>query len=218
MILVATIASLLTTCTSTTTAAHLQPSASSPASGASVVGAVAMAPTPPDVLAQCRGVPLVATTCPTSLPRAQHYVGKSISQPPGYRFNVFSISDGIPTGSPSKDAPPAFVHVVLQSGRGLVRAYPFAIPSQGVGTPLTNELLKSARSTPVLISTATWGGRRGVVVLMPPYSMAETIDAGHLVFLWSDGGSDSEVSVHAWSPASQVLPTLQAIVESIPPT
>jgi hypothetical protein len=61
----------------------------------------------------------------------------------------------------------------------------------------------------------TWGGRRGALLLAPPYPRGG-IESNHLLFRWLNGGVDYEVSVHGWEPFTEVAPVLRAVVESIP--
>lgn len=77
-------------------------------------------------------------------------------------------------------------------------------------------LLAKRRRGFVLLGRVTWAGRRGVLVLAPPYPRGG-IEGNHVVFEWHEEGSTYRLSLHAWEPFSEVPDVLEAVVESLPP-
>jgi hypothetical protein len=67
----------------------------------------------------------------------------------------------------------------------------------------------------LLLAHPTWGGRRGSLILVPPYPLGG-IHGDHLMFLWSESETDLAVSIHAWPPLDEAEATLRAIVASVP--
>jgi hypothetical protein len=122
---------------------------------------------------------------------------------------VFSLQWGAEhPGEPERDRPPSTVHVVVSAAvrhRG-----PVTRPAS-----LRDGLLTERRRTYLTLGRATWAGRRGVLLLAPPFPRGG-IEANHLVFRWSAGGTARQVSLHGWEPFTEVPGVLRAVVASIP--
>jgi hypothetical protein len=80
---------------------------------------------------------------------------------------------------------------------------------------LRDGLLEERRRAYLSLGRATWAGRRGELLLAPPFPRGG-IEANHLVFRWRDGDAARRVSLHGWEPFTEVRPVLRAVVESIP--
>jgi hypothetical protein len=178
------------------------------------VETVALVPTPDDALRRCRRSPTVAPACPRQVPEAPYDPASPIyaaEAHPGAETGtrVFSLQWGAEhPGQPELDRPPATVHVVVSAGaraRG-----PASRPAA-----LRDGLLEERRRTYLALGRATWGGRRGDVLLAPPFPRGG-LEANHLVFRWAEGDVATQVSLHGWEPFTEVRPVLRAVVESIP--
>lgn len=183
-----------------------------PSSPPPAVQGVRLEPTPTSVLSACQAQPLVAPACPSVLPAVPRYKGRVIER--AGPWETFNISFRYPYGSPRRDRPPNFLHVVVEGG-DLRGAYPFALPQSGPGLTVSDALLTTRRPEPVLIGRPDWGGRDGRLILMPSYRDAPTIHADHLMYVWEQDGIDLVLSLHAWTPLTQAVRVLEAMVVSL---
>jgi hypothetical protein len=149
--------------------------------------------------------------CPQELPRTMSaYRARVIHLGTAYRVLDVAAS-GPYRGMTPKNSPPRFAHVVLKAG-DLEHGFPFTVPS-GSPVPMSQHP-GPRRQRSLLLGTPTWGGRTGTLLLAPPYPLGG-IDGDHLVFTWTEAGTDFSVSLHAWPPLSEAEGTLRLIVESI---
>lgn len=149
--------------------------------------------------------------CPQDLPRTiSAYRARVIHLGTAYR--VLDVAASAPyRGMTPKNSPPRFAHVVLKAG-DLEHGFPFTAPS-GAPVPVSQDP-GTRRQVPLLLGTPTWGGRTGTLLLAPPYPLGG-IDADHLVFTWTEAGTDFSVSLHAWPPLSEAEGMLRSVVKSI---
>lgn len=110
------------------------------------------------------------------------------------------------------DRPPFFTHVEIFAG-DLRGAFPFAYPARGHPLRLANGLFARSRSRPLFFGAHVWAGRRGTLVLAPPYPSGG-VQGDHLVFRWRRGSVGYAIGIHAWEPLVQAGATLRAIVVS----
>ena len=199
----------------TTTSAPPTTTAPAPPPTTTEPDEVALVPTPAGALRRCRRAPAVAPACPREVPEAPYdptspiYVAESYpGAQAGERF--FSLQWGAEhPGEPELDRPPATVHVVVSAAvrhRG-----PVTRPAS-----LRDGLLEEPRRTYLILGRVVWAGRRGVLLLAPPFPRGG-IEANHLVFRWTARGTVRTVSLHAWEPFSEVPHVLKEVVESLPP-
>jgi len=199
-----------TTAPPTTTAPAPPPTTTEP--DADEVGLV---PTPAGALRRCRRAPAVAPACPREVPEAPYdstspiYVAESYpGAQAGERF--FSLQWGAEhPGEPELDRPPATVHVVVSAAPDNERG-----PAVRRAT-VRDGLLEEPRRTYLILGRVTWAGRRGALLLAPPFPRGG-IEANHLVFAWTARGRNRKVSLHAWEPFTEVPDVLRAVVESVP--
>jgi hypothetical protein len=165
-------------------------------------------------LEKCRGIRFVRDVCPELVPRTDSkYVGRAVNFGP--RFRTFDLAASAPyEGQPRRNRPPRFAHIVIQAG-DLTSAFDFEWPPPPADRAPAR-LLLIRRKVPALLEEPTWGGREGVLVLMPPFELGG-IHGDHLVFRWRDAGVDYLISLHAWDPFGEARATLQAVVEDLPP-
>ena len=167
-----------------------------------------LTPTPHDIVALCHKT-AGELGCPTDLPL--------VSEP--YRARIIDLSHG-PAGESkyqvleisSYGPAPRFVHIVIKAG-DLGNGFHFPFPAAGVQVTASPNAPRHARG-PVLLGTRTWGGRIGTLVLAPSFP-AGGIDGDHIVFKWSEDGTDYAVSMHASRPMAKTEGILRALVDSI---
>jgi hypothetical protein len=171
---------------------------------------VALQDLPGKLVRECVRTPLVAPGCPLAVPRAsRRYKGQRIGLKGGPAWTFDLAAGGPYPGFRVRNRPPRFAHVVVEGG-DLQRHLEYRI------RPAAEELtVRKRRKDGLLIDRPTWGGRRGSLILVPPYPLGG-IHGDHLMFLWSEGGIDLAVSVHTWPPLDEVEATLRAIVTSVP--
>jgi hypothetical protein len=197
-----------TTTTPPPTTAPPPPTTTEPA-----VEPVALVPTPVQALRPCRRFSALTAACPREVPEAPFdpsspiYAAEAYPGPrPGTR--VFSLQWGAEhPGEPELDRPPATVHVVVLTGGQAGGQAPRR-------ATLHDGLLKEPRRAYLALGRATWGGRRGELLLAPPFPRGG-IESNHLVFRWREGGASVQVSLHGWEPFTEVRPVLRAVVESV---
>jgi hypothetical protein len=166
---------------------------------------------------------MLSPACPRRLPSASSFWAREFDR--GSRpFRTFDISAGFPHPVPERNAPPRFVHVVVEAGDlrdslgsfGFPTNGPVTAPSDGLTrSEERNRLLKRVPQA-VFLGRVTWGGIKGVVVLAPPFNTVSSIHGDHLILRWRRGGTEYALSLHAWEPFSKCFVTLRAMVESLP--
>jgi hypothetical protein len=85
----------------------------------------------------------------------------------------------------------------------------------GQPAPSFHGALRQDRDEPLLLGEVTWGGRRGTLVLAPPYPAGGS-QGNHLIFRWRRQGTTYIVGLHAWEPIAEAVIVLRSIVDSIP--
>lgn len=165
---------------------------------------------PVKALEKCRKHKSLIPICPARVPRIKPESFHHVIAPEA-KWPVFSAEWNAPSPKLSeRNAPPRTTHIVVRAEHR--HMFSFKWPSephpQGSG-------IKDKRKHGLLLDSPTWSGRRGTLVLAPPYPFGG-IDGDHLVFKWEEEGSIYAISLHAWRPLSESIATLEAIVESIP--
>jgi hypothetical protein len=175
---------------------------------------IALVALPARALRECRRLRALRPACPELVPEAPYdpaspvYVARSRRGIPYQGMSGFELQWGAEhPGEPELDRPPATVHLVVSAGccllldlrRGRVR----------------DGLLEERRRGPLSLGRVRWAGKRGDLVLDPPFPRGG-IEANHLRFTWQEGGTVYGVSLHGWEPFTEVRPVLRAVVESIP--
>jgi hypothetical protein len=175
---------------------------------------VALVALPARALRECLRMRALRPACPELVPEAPYdpaspvYVARSRQGIPYQGMRGFELQWGAEhPGEPELDRPPATVHLVVSEGccllldlrRGRVR----------------DGLLEERRRAPISLGRVRWAGKRGDLVLAPPFPRGG-IEANHLRFTWQEGGTVYGVSLHGWEPFTEVRPVLRAVVESIP--
>lgn len=130
---------------------------------------------------------------------------------------------GISYADPTRDAPPSFLHAVVEGGDLHNSFASFGFPRKGPATTPTDGLTRSRERTrlvrrvpqAVFLGRVTWGGINGVVALAPPYNAVSSIHGDHLIFRWRRGETEYALSIHAWEPFSESFATLRAMIESL---
>jgi hypothetical protein len=182
----------------------------------------ALVSTPPSVLRRCRSQALLAPVCPRRLPRASNYSARRIDRD-GLALKTFDIESGVPYADPAKNAPPSFVHVVIEAGTLRDSLGSFAFPTKGMPAAPVDGLTRSKERdrlvnrvpAAVFLGRVTWGDATGIVALAPPYKAVSSIHGDHVMFRWRRGGTEYILSLHAWEPFSECFRTLRAMVESL---
>jgi hypothetical protein len=166
---------------------------------------------PRDHISKCERIPELRAACPDRIPVTEEAAGnRARSFPSGEgSFLFFSEWSGPYPGITSRNAPPRFFHVNVHGG-DLDKAFGFTWPT-GV-TTLPNPL-PNKRSDPLLLDTVTWFGKTGSLVLAPSFPRGG-IDGDHLIFRWGQAGKEYAISIHAWSPLSETIEALKAVVGS----
>jgi hypothetical protein len=182
--------------------------------------AVEVIATPPDAVRACRRSPLLRPACPQRVPEApfdpasEIYQTHVFSSGPG-GAQTFDLSWGGEYPRPARNRPPALVHVVLVGGQPLGPLEGLDIPRPGQAE-LRDGLLERERGRAFSFGAARWHGRRGRLLLAPPYPRGG-IMGNHLVFRWREGRRGYALSLHAWEPLTETAETLQRVVGSLPP-
>ena len=175
---------------------------------------VALVRMPPRALRECRRLRALRPACPTLVPEAPYdpaspvYVARSRRGIPYQAARGFELQWGAEhPGEPELDRPPATVHLVVSEFCCLLLDMRRERVRDG--------LLEERRRVPVSLGRVRWAGKRGDLVLAPPFPRGG-IEANHLRFTWEEGGTVYGVSLHGWEPFTEVRPVLRAVVESIP--
>jgi len=190
---------------------------------------VQMSPVPAAALRRCREAERLASTCPTRLPRAPSGAPLQLTvchtdEGDCPRWDAVSLQWG--AESPNRpeanrpDGRAGVVHVVVYSGdlggpegsqTHAESAFPFDWPS--TETVLRNGLMKDQRTTALLLGEAEWAGRRGQVVLAPPYGLGGLM-GDHIIFRWQSGTGEYALGLHAWEPLIEAVASLRSVVEA----
>lgn len=181
--------------------------------------------TPPALLRSCRGVKGARHLCPTKLPRAQGYALSRIARSASGEYITVQFAAGRPQADYEDNAPPTYVHVVLEAGDLRDAFETFHHPSSGrvfhewsdalVGKR-RRELAHKRIPEALFLGRVNWAGRRGTLVLVPSFDDVSSIHADHVLFRRQSGGFSHAVSLHSWEPFRQTVETLRKIVESMP--
>jgi hypothetical protein len=170
---------------------------------------------PAKALRECRRLAPLRPACPELVPEAPYdpaspvFVARSRRGIPHRSLQGFELQWGAEhPGEPELDRPPATVHLLVSEGWGVRLA---GQPRERV----RDGLLEQRRRAPVFLGSARWAGRRGELVLTPPFPRGG-IEANHLLFVWQEGGSGYGVSLHGWEPFTEVPDVLRAVVGSMP--
>jgi hypothetical protein len=187
-----------------------------PTTTAPEVAGVALVPTPARAIRRCERFRRLAPACPYLVPEAPFdpssilFQADSYGGPPGGDDWTFTLGWGAEhPGAPERDRPPALVHVVAAAGDLARRRLAGSAKSR-------DGLLAERRRGFLLLGRVIWAGRRGTLVLAPPYPRGG-IEGNHLVFEWRQNRSTYRLSVHGWEPFSEVPAVLRAMVGSLPP-
>jgi hypothetical protein len=158
----------------------------------------------------CAGSGLSAA-CPRLVPKAPYdprspiYKARVFPGEPGAP-ETFTLQWGGESRRPERNRPPRMAHLVVTSG---------ALGFEVVPGDLRTGLVRLERPHGLLLDRPTWAGKRGQLVLAPPYPLGG-IEGNHLAFLWTEGAAKYRVSLHAWEPLPEAVATLQAVVEFVP--
>jgi hypothetical protein len=207
------------------------PSGTSSAGPGASASALPMVAVPHDLLAQCLRLAQLNAACPRDLPAVDgsHFSGELIAQGTGHQ--TFSIAVGTATSYPEGNSPQTFLHVVVQGGDLADALGGFIYRPGGQPTTPRNGLMRTAERMRLArlgshgkepeglyLGKVTWNGRRGTLVLAPPFEYSDSIHGDHLIFLWTQGGRGYILSIHAWEPFLETVTALHAMVDSLPPT
>lgn len=168
-------------------------------------------PMPSRALLKCLSHPQLRPACPTRVP-----VIDAPSRPRALVFKqeralqAFSIEWNAPYPRlTSKNAPPRFAHLAVYGGDLTQSMADYVVKEEWEGQIPAN------RSFGLDFGEPTWNGRRGELILAPPYPLGG-MDGDHLVFRWTDDETSYKVSLHAWEPIEETRATLEAIMGSLP--
>jgi hypothetical protein len=175
---------------------------------------VALVALPGRVLRECRRLRPLRPACPELVPEAPYdpaspvFVARSRRGIPHPGLHGFELQWGAEhPGAPELDRPPATVHLVVSEGWGVLLDLRRGHVRDG--------LLEQRRRAPISLGRVRWAGKRGDLVLIPPFPRGG-IESNHLLFTWQQGGTIYGVSLHGWEPFTEVRPVLRAVVQSIP--
>ncbi len=184
---------------------------------------------PPTLLAQCLRLAQLRAACPRKLPAVDgsHYSGRPIAQGTGHQ--TFNIAVGTAVSYPEGNSPQTFLHVVVEGGDLTNALGGFTYRTRGPPTTPRNGLLRSAERMRLAnlgsqgkepeglyLGTVSWNGRRGTLVLAPPFDYSDSIHGDHLIFLWTQNRRSYVLSIHAWEPFLHTVAVLHAMVDSLP--
>jgi hypothetical protein len=119
----------------------------------------------------------------------------------------------------------AAVHLAVGAGRASAAFQTFLYRQQGMALEPRDGLLKSAKRMSLaqrripeaaFLGRANWDHKRGTIVLAPPFDLAQSLYADHVIFRWRKDGRDYVVSLHAWEPFTQAYETLHRMVNTLP--
>jgi hypothetical protein len=223
------VAALMSAMSCTSSDGYPPPGATPPNGPTPLPSAVAMVAAPPSLLAQCLQLAQLRAACPRELPAVDgsHYSGEPVAQ--GTRHQTFNIAVGTGTSYPEGNSPRTFLHVVIQGGdlatalggfTYRVAGYPTSPKDGLMRSPerMRLALLGSEGNEPegLYLGTVMWNGRRGTLILAPPFEYSDSIHGDHLIFLWSQNRRSYVLSIHAWEPFLQTVEALHAMVDCLP--
>jgi hypothetical protein len=176
---------------------------------------VALVTLPARALRECRRLRALRPACPELVPEAPYdpaspvFVARSRRGIPYLGLHGFELQWGAEhPGAPELDRPPATVHLVVSEGWGVLLDLRRGRVRDG--------LLELRRRAPISLGGVRWAGKRGDLVLIPPFPRGG-IEANHLLFTWQEGRTVYGVSLHGWEPFTEVPGVLRSVVASIPP-
>ena len=162
-------------------------------------------------LAASKPLPVV---CPTVLPRPlpaapatpigvyTFPVCRAYGKPSGCPLYDFAVLYGAPDERPGHavyNTPPAFLHFELLGGRRIYAA----VDVHGLSG---NRLLQRP------LGSRTIAGHRGRLYFGLPYNEGGGEYGSHYTFVWRQGGWGYAAELHSWTPHTQTLAVLAAIV------
>ena len=158
-------------------------------------------------LVDCRAVALVRPVCPRGVPRVVGGYRALLTrdgklEPALYVFDLERFA--VPL------RPPKGAHITAAAG-AVWRLTPYQDPtSESVVRPLSDHVNVN-RWNPVSFGVRQWGRRQGILYLAPPYLHGGQL-GDHLVFQWGTGNRMHVLSLHRWSPLTETVATLRAMV------
>ncbi|MDQ3857907.1 MAG: hypothetical protein M3327_05590 [Actinomycetota bacterium] len=175
---------------------------------------VELMPMPAAALRRCRRSELMRPACPARVPRVsltgiEAGVYHDFPNRDAHAFNL--QWGGEYRGTPELNRPPGMLHLVILAGSRV--SSPFALTTP---TPIRDGVIREPRNRGILFPSVRWAGRRGVLVLAPPYGLGG-VEGNHLIFRWSEGDTQYALSLHAWEPFRETVATLRRVIASLPP-
>ena len=161
----------------------------------------------------CIKGPPLSRACPLLVPevRGTSYLVESFGRPGG-RFQVLELAAGAPSNNDfSRNAPPRVAHVVVEVGKP---GFLIDLGDPAPSTQSLDALLGTERDGAVVVEqekTWDWKGAKLVLAQSFPSGGAH---GDHLIYSWKEGGYEHRISLHAWTPARELVRTLHAIVRS----
>ena len=142
----------------------------------------ALQPMPRDAEELCVSMALVRAACPRLVPKAPAFSAREIERP-GLGYTTFSLEAGLSYADPSRDRPPSFVHLVVEGGKVrpsldvLVYSHRRPVRSRDglLDGPESREAVAKNPPNALFLGDRTWGGKRGELVLAPPYDKVVSI-------------------------------------------
>ncbi|HJV03792.1 MAG TPA: hypothetical protein VJ868_00875 [Actinomycetota bacterium] len=171
-----------------------------------------LVPIPAMIARECRHADAGRLSCPQLVPRTRSAPRFDVFSPARGHVVFFVEWSGPYPGIVPKNRPPRFAHLVVRRG-DLEEGAGFRMPGDEAGVT-TIDVSRSRGREAISLGRRDWGGRKGVLVLAPPFPYG--IEGDHLMFVWDVEGVDHSVSLHAWRPLTQTEATLRGVVESIP--
>jgi hypothetical protein len=98
--------------------------------------------------------------------------------------------------------PPYFVHVLVQAAVGADSLGLFGLNLAGNGKVRnpSDVLLNPNRARAVSLGWVRWSGHHGELILEPAGGQTGGEVAGHLIFMFTSGGVEYAMTLHAWAP------------------
>lgn len=163
---------------------------------------------------ECESLAGGRLACPRLVPETETAPRSEAFSPVRDHVVFFVEWSGPHPGIVLRNQPPRFAHLVIQAG-DLEAFLPFEIPAVGSGVRAVRRPSPRRRRA-ITFGRRVWGGRRGILVLAPPFPSGG-LEADHLMFVWRADDMDHSVSLHSWLPLDQAEATLSEVVRSIPP-
>ena len=165
-------------------------------------------------LSECRSISALRPVCPLQVPEAieeKGYFHRMAADRIGRGSKAVYLFD-VEWGAPEHnrinpdDRPPDFSHLVATAG-DVSQMFGFGWPGE-IETP-------KGQPPPDDLGARSWGDRKGRLVLAPKYPYGGLFGS-HLIFRWSEAGSDYAISLHAWEPIAETEAALRQTVLSVP--